>query len=93
MRSHFGRIRIDGIEIDLIAGLERRHGDGWGPSFTSTRATVMLEGVAVHTVELEEEVLAYLRRGRLDRAALALPRCNPQQLRALLSQALHNGQL
>ena len=92
VRSHFGRLRIDGIEIDLMAGLERRRGDRWSPSFTSTRETVMLEGVEIRTVELEEEVLAYLRRGRLDRAALALPRCDPERLRTLLSQALHNGQ-
>jgi S-adenosylmethionine-dependent methyltransferase len=93
VRSHFGRIKIDGIGIDLMAGLERRSGDRWAPSFTSTRDTVMLEGVAVHTVELEEEALAYLRQGRLDRAALALPRCDPERLRALLFRALHNGQL
>ncbi len=93
VRSHFGRLEIDGIGIDLIAGLDRRSGDRWSPSFTSTRDTVMLEGVEIRTVELEEDVLAYLRRGRLDRAALALPHCDPERLRTLLSQALRNGQL
>lgn len=93
VRSHFGRLRIDEVEIDLIAGLERRNDDRWSPSFTTTRDTVTLEGVEIRTVELEEEVLAYLRRGRLDRAALALPHCDPKRLRVLLSQALRSGQL
>ena len=93
VRSHFGRLEIDGVGIDLIAGLERRGDDRWSPSFTTTRDTVTLEGVEIRTVELEEEVLAYLRRGRLDRAALALPHCDPKRLRVLLSQALRSGQL
>jgi hypothetical protein len=33
---------------------------------------------------LEEETLATIRRGRLDRAALCLPRCDPGRLLALL---------
>ena len=37
---------------------------------------------------LEEETLAYIRRGRLDRAALCLPRCDRGRLLALL---LDNG--
>jgi hypothetical protein len=33
---------------------------------------------------LEEETLAYIRRGRLDRASLCLPECSPNRLLALL---------
>jgi len=46
-----------------------------------------LAGVPVRTSWLEDEVLAYVRRGRLDRAALCLPRCNRERLLALLRGA------
>lgn len=87
MRSHFGRCEIDGVPVEIIGALERYTGDGWAPTFGATRATVDLDGVPVPVLALEEEVLAYLRRGRLDRAALALPTCDADRFTALLRDA------
>jgi ubiquinone/menaquinone biosynthesis C-methylase UbiE len=93
VRSHFGRFDFDGVIVEIMAGLERRMGDRWLPSFLETEATVDLDGVPVHVLHLEEEVLAYLRRSRLDRAALALPSCDPDALLMLLREAFKDGRL
>jgi hypothetical protein len=84
-RSHFGRFQIDSLIVEVMGDLQRREKDGWKPSMTSTREQVLVEGVPVSVSWLEEETLAYLRRGRLDRAALCLPGCNPDRIRQLIT--------
>jgi hypothetical protein len=64
--------------------LQRREGERWVPTAARTQTTVELEGVAVHVSWLEEETLAYIRRGRLERAAECLPYCDRGRLLALL---------
>lgn len=83
-RSYFGQFRIDGVLLEVMGDLERREGDGWVPSGTGTETTVLFEDVPVRVPWLEEETLAYIRRGRLDRAALCLPYCDHVRLIALL---------
>lgn len=83
-RSHFGRFDFDGILVEVMAALERREGAGWIPTHISHTDMVALDGAAVVASWLEEEALAYIRRGRLDRAALCLPRCDRERLMALL---------
>lgn len=83
-RSHFGRFDFDGVTVEFMADLERREGDGWARSGVSTETFVDVDGVSVRTAWLEEEFLAYIRRGRLERAALMLPHCNHARLLALL---------
>ncbi|MCU0523177.1 MAG: methyltransferase domain-containing protein [Anaerolineae bacterium] len=90
-RSHFGTQIIDGVKVEIMAGLERRVGDHWLPSFLTTHETTDLEGTAVHTLTLEEEALSYLRAGRLDRVALVLPHCDPDRLLALLAESVRRG--
>ena len=51
---------------------------------SATETTVDLDGVPVHVSWLEEETLAYARRGRLGRAAECLPHCDHDRLLALL---------
>ncbi len=91
VRSHFGIFDFDGVHVDVMADLERKTGGHWAPSFSQTCETIVLDGVAVRSVALEEGVLAYLRLGRLDRAAMALPECDPARFRALLSEAVRTG--
>ena len=83
-RSHFGRFEIGGVTVEVMAGLERREGDAWAPSQTHQADSVAVGGVPVRVSWLEEEALAYIRRGRLDRAALCLPHCDHGRLLALL---------
>jgi len=91
VRSHFGRFEIDGMVVEAMGGLEWRRDDRWVPSMLTTATTVDLDGLPVSLPELEEDVLAYLRRGRLERAALALPHCDPERFQALLTAASLNG--
>jgi len=86
-RSHFGQFNFDGVQVEVMGRLERREGDGWVPTEMVNTEMVELAGVPVRTSWLEDEVLAYVRRGRLDRAALCLPRCNRERLLALLRGA------
>lgn len=83
-RSHFGRFDFDGVMVEVMGDLHRRESDEWVPSAATTETTVDLDGVSVRASWLEEETLAYVRRKRLDRAALCLPHCNPERLLALL---------
>ncbi|MFW9777180.1 hypothetical protein, partial [Brucella melitensis] len=64
--------------------MERREAQGWQPTHCLTEAVVDLEGVAVRTCWLEEQLLVDLRRGRLERAARYLPLCDRDRLLALL---------
>jgi S-adenosylmethionine-dependent methyltransferase len=86
-RSHFGKFNFDGVQVEVMGRLERREGNTWVPTEVVNTETVNLEGVPVRTSWLEDEVLAYIRRGRLDRAALCLPRCNQERLLTLLRGA------
>jgi len=83
-RSHFGRFDFDGVQVEVMGRLERREGDGWIPTEVVNTESVDLEGTPVRVSWLAEETLAYIRRGRLDRAALCLPHCDQEQLLALL---------
>ena len=85
-RSHFGRFDLNGVVVEVMGDLERREGAGWVPTMAQTEAVVELEGVPVRVARLEEEVLVYIRRGRLERAALCLPYCDAGRLVKLLRE-------
>jgi hypothetical protein len=92
-RSHFGRFEIEGVAFDVMGDLHRREGAGWAPTSTRTEGWADLDGLPVRVSWLEEETLAYIRRGRLDRAALCLPYCDTQRLLALIRGEVENGVL
>ncbi len=83
-RSHIGRFEIDGLSVEILGDLHRREGARWVPTAATTETTVHLDDVPVRVSWLEEETLAYIRRGRLDRAAQCLPHCDQARLLALL---------
>ena len=83
-RSHFGRFDFDGFAVEVMGALCRREASDWVPTATQTETTVDLDGVPVRVPWLEEETLAYIRRGRLDRAAQCLPLCDHGRLLELL---------
>jgi SAM-dependent methyltransferase len=90
-RSHFGRFDFDGLIVEVMGDLCRRQGSQWVPTMTTTLSTVELDGVPIPVPWLEEETLAIIRRGRLERAAKCLPHCDHQRLMSLLcgEQATH----
>ena len=83
-RSHFGRYEIDGVQVEVMGDLCWRAEDRWVPVSTRIETTVELEGVTYRLPSLEEETLAYIRRNRLDRAALCLPHCDHRRLVQLM---------
>ena len=90
-RSHFGRFNFDGVDVEVMGRLQRREGDAWVPTEVAHTETIHLEGAPVKASWLEEEALAYIRRGRLDRAALCLPQCDRERLLALLHGEVRAG--
>lgn len=83
-RSHFGRYTVDGVQIEVMGDLHRREGDRWVPGYSTTEARLEVDGVPCPASWLEEETLAYIRRGRLERAARCLPYCDHERLTQLL---------
>ena len=86
-RSHFGRFSFDGVDVEVMGRLQRREGDAWVPTEVAHTETIHVDGTPVKASWLEEEALAYIRRGKLDRAALCLPHCDRERLLALLREA------
>ncbi len=72
------------ITVEIMGQVERREGDGWVSTAASTETFVELDGVPVPLAWLEEEALAYVRRGRLERTAQCLPYCDRDRLLSLL---------
>jgi len=83
-RSHLGRFDFDGLIVEVMGDLHWREATGWVPVSLVTETAADLDGVPVPVPSLEEESLVYLRRGRLDRAALCLPYCDRDRLLVLL---------
>ncbi|MBN1247222.1 MAG: methyltransferase domain-containing protein [Anaerolineae bacterium] len=93
IRSYFGRFEIDDVAVEVMADFERRRRGRWVPSLSTTRDTRDVDGVPVTVLTLEEEVLAQLRRGRLDKVARALPICDANGLLTQLAAAQDLGWL
>jgi ubiquinone/menaquinone biosynthesis C-methylase UbiE len=85
-RSVFGRFNFDGVTLEVMGGLQRRDGDTWLPSQAETEDILAVEGTPVRVSWLEEETLAYMRRGKLERASLCLNYCEPERLKRLLTR-------
>jgi len=92
-RSHFGRFIIDGVAVEVMGDLKRREDDRWVPTSAQTQTTINLDGVAVRVAWLEEEILSYIRRRKLERAAACLPHCDHGRLLALLRGQMQTGVL
>ena len=72
IRSHFGALCIDGIEVEIMGDVEKRLPDGsWeGPvEVEQHRRFVMADGLCVPVLSLSYELDAYRKLGRLERAA------------------------
>ncbi len=83
-RSHLGHLEIAGVTVEIMGDIEQPVAGGWASTATSTETRVNLDGVPVPVSWLEEEMLAYIRRDRLDRAALCLSHCDQGRLLMLL---------
>jgi hypothetical protein len=75
---------LAGQNIEIMGDLERCGAGHWVPTTNLTHMTVDLDGLPISVPGLEENVLANMQRGRLDRANLCLPDCDQEKLRQLL---------
>lgn len=73
IRSHFGVLDVDGIEVEVMGALQKRRPDGtWEPpvDVTEHRTFVTVDDTRVPVLSLSYEADAYERLGRTERAAL-----------------------
>ena len=71
MRSHLGRLEIDGIQVEIMGAIQKRLADGsWEPpvQVAAHRRWVERQGLRVPVLSLEYECEAYRLMGRLERA-------------------------
>jgi ubiquinone/menaquinone biosynthesis C-methylase UbiE len=83
-RSHFGKFDIRGVCVEVSGDIQRRERGVWKPTRALTRKIIQLNDVSIPVSWLEEEFLAYVRRGRIERAAQCLLKCDQEKLLALL---------
>lgn len=84
-RSYYGKFLIDGTPVEILGDLHRREGYEWIPTSCLNQAIIEINGVPIVCSWLEEETLAYIRRGRLDRAGECLKLCDHDRLMSLIS--------
>ena len=73
IRSHFGALQIDGIEIEIMGDIQKRGTDGvWEEIIDPAhyRQIVEIAGMFVPVLSLEYECQAYLKLGRVEQAEM-----------------------
>ena len=73
IRSHYGALMIDGIEVEIMGDIQKRMPDGsWeGPVDIARHKTfVKVDEMRVPVLTLEYEYEAYKHLGRTDKAAI-----------------------
>ena len=73
IRSHLGKLEINGVQVEIIGGVQKQLGDGsWEEPVRveSYRRWVELEGMRIPLLSLEYEYQAYLRMGRIEKAEM-----------------------
>jgi hypothetical protein len=73
IRSHFGALLIDGIEVELMGDIQKRlEGGSWEEPVDLERHKRIVEVESMHipVLSLEYEYQAYLKMGRLERAQM-----------------------
>ena len=73
IKSHFGALQIDGIEVEIMGDIQKRGADGvWEEIINPAHHRQMVEiaGMLVPVLSLEYEYQAYLKFGRVERAKM-----------------------
>lgn len=71
IRSHFGRLTIDGIQVEIMGDIQKRREDGrWEEPVDPARHRLYVErdGMRIPVLSLAYEYRAYLRLGRREKA-------------------------
>ena len=73
IKSHFGALQIDGIEVEIMGDIQKRGVDGVWEEIVDPahyRQMVEIAGLLVPVLSLEYEYQAYLKFGRIERAKM-----------------------
>ena len=73
IRSHFGALQIDGVEVEIMGDIQKRGADGvWEESvdLAHYKQIVEIAGLLVPVLSLEYEYQAYLKLGRTEKAKM-----------------------
>lgn len=73
IRSHFGALSIDGIQVEIMGAVQKRLADGtWEAAVDpgSYRRVVSFTGLLVPVLALEYEAQAYQMLGKLERVGI-----------------------
>ena len=73
IKSHFGALQIDGIEVEIMGDIQKRGVDGVWEEIVDPahyRQMVEIAGLLVPVLSLEYEYQAYLKFGRVERAKM-----------------------
>ena len=73
IRSHFGALQIDDIEVEIMGDIQKRGADGVWEEIVDLghyRRMVEINGLLVPVLSLEYEYQAYLKFGRTERAKM-----------------------
>ena len=73
IKSHFGALQIDGIEVEIMGDIQKRGADGvWEEVVDPAhyKRMVEIDGLIVPVLSLEYEYQAYLKFGRTERAKM-----------------------
>ncbi len=70
IRSHYGKLEINGIEVEIMGDIQKKvEGDWESPvDIEEYKETVEIEGMEIPVLSLNYEYQAYLKLGRTDRA-------------------------
>jgi hypothetical protein len=75
MRSHFGVLKIDGIDIEIMGDLQKRKADEeWEEleDLAIYKHFLEFEGMQIPVLTLEYEYQAYMKLGRFERAQMLM---------------------
>jgi hypothetical protein len=91
--SIIGKFIFNGLRVEIFANLKRKENGEWVDTSTKTKRVVQLDELNVNVSWLEEETIAYIRRGRMGRAADCLKLCDPQRMLSILRGEVEIGVL
>ena len=73
IKSHFGALQVDGIEVEIMGDIQKRGADGAWEEIVDLpryRQIVEIAGLLVPVLSLEYEYQAYLKFGRVEQAKM-----------------------
>jgi hypothetical protein len=73
IKSHFGKLCIDGVEVEIMGDIQKKLENGeWEPpvDVTRYRKFVNIKGMKIPVLSLEYEYQAYVKLGRIEKAEM-----------------------